>query len=426
MDRITTKYIHTNKKKNISLDKLEHMSWPQKCDLISKDPGTCALYFNNRVRKFFKHILKSPHSPLGKLQNFFYHVEFQHRGSPHIHALLWIENAPHYDKDNDSTIIEYVDKIITCSHNDTHRKYIDLQIHKHSKTCIKKIRNNKKQCRFGAPWPPLNTTQILYPLEKEQQKDKEIYSKIYADINKFIQIKYKEKNYIDFNNMLSELNITYEKYILALRSTINKKKKFLKRKLNEIYINNYMFHLVDVWKANHDIQYVLDPYSCVVYICDYLMKNNKSMSKLLENASKEAKLGNMDLKQSVRHIGNKFLNCSEMSEQECAYSLLELPMTQSSIKVEFINTSEIHNRVFIAKPDHILQKMNPDSDKIKQMNNIDRYAIRPHVLKEMCLADYISLTDTTYIGYKTHLSDDEQSVAESSTDDEANTITETN
>ena len=44
----------------------------------------------------------------------------------------------------------------------------------------------------------------------------------------------------------------------------------------------------------------------------------------------------------------------------------------------------------------------------------------------MCLADYISLTDTTYIGYKTHLSDDEQSIAESSTDDEANTITETN
>ena len=122
---------------------------------------------------------------------------------------------------------------------------------------------------------------------------------MYADINKFIQIKYKEKNYIDFNNMLSELNITYKKYILALRSTINKKKKFLKRKLNEIYINNYMFHLVDVWKANHDIQYVLDLYSCVVYTCDYLMKNNKSMSKLLENASKEAKLGNMELKQSV-------------------------------------------------------------------------------------------------------------------------------
>ena len=91
----------------------------------------------------------------------------------------------------------------------------------------------------------------------------------------------------------------------------------------------------------------------------------------------------MDLKQSVRHIGNKFLNCSEMSEQECAYSLLELPITQSSIKVEFINTSEIHNRVFIAKPDYMLQKMDPDSEEIKQQNNVDKYAQRPHVLKQM-------------------------------------------
>ena len=54
-----------------------------------------------------------------------------------------------------------------------------------------------------------------------------------------------------------------------------------------------------------------------------------------------------------------------MSEQECAYSLLELPITQSSIKVEFINTSEIPNRVFITKPDYILEKMDPNSEEIK-------------------------------------------------------------
>ena len=43
----------------------------------------------------------------------------------------------------------------------------------------------------------------------------------------------------------------------------------------------------------------------------------------------------------------------------------------------------------------------------------------------MCLADFISLTDTTYTAYKTQLSDDEQSVAESSSDDEKNPTTET-
>ena len=179
-----------------------------------------------------------------------------------------------------------------------------------------------------------------------------------------------------------------------------------------------MPHLIDVWKANHDIQYVLDPYSCVVYICDYLMKNNKGMSKLLENAAKEAKQGNMDLKQSVRHIGNKFLNCTEMSEQECAYSLLELPITQSSIKVEFINISEINNRVFIAKPDYILQTMDPESEEIKQENNIDKYASRPSVLKDMCLADFVSLTDIVY-SCKQIQSDDEMSIDENTSDEES-------
>ena len=314
-------------------------------------------------------------------------------------------------------MIQYIDHIISCSFNVENKKYVDLQIHKHSKTCIRKIAN-KKKCRFSAPWPPLNKTQILYPLEPDEVHNKELHSKTYDDINKFIQTKYKNKIFIDFHQILNQLNISYETNILALRSTIKKKRIFLKQTLKEIFINNYMTQLVHIWKANHDIQYVLDPYSCVVYICDYLMKNNKGMSKLLENAAKEARKGNMDLKQSVQHIGNKFLNCSEMSEQECAYSLLELPITQSSIKVEFINTSEIPNRVFITKPDYILQKMDPNSEEIKQENSIDKYSSRPNILKDMCLADFVALTETTYKYNKEILSDDNMSIDEDSSDED--------
>ena len=111
-----------------------------------------------------------------------------------------------------------------------------------------------------------------------------------------------------------------------------------------------------------------------------------------------------------------------MSEQECAYSLLELPITQSSIEVEFINTSEIHNRVFIAKPDYMLQKRDPDSEEIKQQNNVDKYAQRPHVLKQMCLADFIALTDTVYSNNPI-VSDDEMSGNENSSDEENEDIT---
>ena len=51
--------------------------------------------------------------------------------------------------------------------------------------CIRKV-NHQKRCQFGSPWPPLDKTQILYPLDKNEIKNKEKYSKIYTDINKFI------------------------------------------------------------------------------------------------------------------------------------------------------------------------------------------------------------------------------------------------
>ena len=152
------------------------MPWTEKCKLISKDPGTCSRYFNNRVQKFFKHILKSPYSPFSILTNSFYRVEFQHRGSPHIHGLLWIKNAPHYEKNDDTEIIEYIDSIISCSFIENEKKYIDLQLHKHSKTCIRKI-NNTKKCRFGAPWPPLDKTLILYPLMNTTYNTKKLILK---------------------------------------------------------------------------------------------------------------------------------------------------------------------------------------------------------------------------------------------------------
>ena len=93
-------YISIHQKK-ITDDELDNMPWSDKCELISKDPATYARYFNNKVQKFVKHILKSPYSLFGILTTSFHRVEFQHCGSPHIHGLLWIKNAPHYDKDSE-------------------------------------------------------------------------------------------------------------------------------------------------------------------------------------------------------------------------------------------------------------------------------------------------------------------------------------
>ena len=80
-------------------------------------------------------------------------------------------------------------------------------------------------------------------------------------------------------------------------------------------------------------------------------------------------------------MGNKFLNSVEISEQECCWDLLELPMTQSSVKVEFVSTRPPDDRVFIAKDDTIVQNMDPDSEDARVAGNIEKYAKCPKTLE---------------------------------------------
>ena len=88
-----------------------------------------------------------------------------------------------------------------------------------------------------------------------------------------------------------------------------------------------------------DIQFVLDIYACASYIVNYISKGQRGMSDLLYQACKEAREGNSDIRQQVRHIGNKFLNNVEISAQEAAYITLQLPMRRSSRSFVFINTT---------------------------------------------------------------------------------------
>ena len=56
----------------------------------------------------------SPSNPIGKITDYFYRVEFQQRGSPHVHCLFWIENAPIIDKNSDKEVIQFIYKYVTC------------------------------------------------------------------------------------------------------------------------------------------------------------------------------------------------------------------------------------------------------------------------------------------------------------------------
>ena len=100
--------------KEYSDNELENRNWEEKCRLIQSDPVTCARHFDYQFNQFLKHFLMSNAAPLGKIADWFYRVEYQQRGSPHIHMLIWLEDAPVYGCNDGNDVTTFIDKIITC------------------------------------------------------------------------------------------------------------------------------------------------------------------------------------------------------------------------------------------------------------------------------------------------------------------------
>ena len=173
-------------------------------------------------------------------------------------------------------------------------------------------------------------------------------------------------------------------------------KVFLKRKAKDMRINLFNESILLAWKANLDIQIVLEPYGCVSYIVGYISKSQRGMSAQLDAAAKEARKGNLDLKKQVRHIGNIFSNCVEVSAQEAVYLNLQIPLTKCTRDIVFINTSVPEERIFLLEPKATLDELPAESTDVESDNVIQRYSKRPKQLSKFCLADYVSKVDIIY------------------------------
>ena len=368
---------------------VENLTWAEKCRLIQSDPATCARHFDRQVQLLFK-FLKDDVEPLGPLVDYFYRVEFQQRANPHIHCLLWIKDSPKIE-DDAQDVIEFIDKYISCSkptaeYNEEMSALVANQMHRHSHTCRK---GRKFQCRFGFPKPPMANTVILEPLPADMDENKKAaHRKVYRVIHEELKTMGTGEA-IDFSEFLARLKLTCDEYILAIRSSLKSVTIFLKRTPSEIRVNAYNPCLIKAWRANMDIQFVTNVFACAMYIASYVTKSQRGMSELLRKAADEAKLNDgSNIRQQLRATGNKFLNAVEISAQEACYILLQLCMRKSSREVIFVNTNLPEDRVFLLKPQSVIENMDDDDENVESRGLITRYEERPESLENVCLADF--------------------------------------
>ena len=193
---------------------------------------------------------------------------------------------------------------------------------------------------------------------------------------------------VTIQDFFNELSVNEEQYISALRSCINRATIFLKRNLDEMRINAYNKTILHLWKANMDLQFILDPYACAVYVISYIGKSQRGMSKLLRDALMHLKSGNATIKERLRGIAYKFQSCSEVSAQEVSYHLISLPLSKCSRANVYINTNPANKRVRILKSKPVLLGMEQDSVDILLSGLIEHYMQRPDELEETCLAKF--------------------------------------
>lgn len=226
--------------------------------------------------------------PIGKVIDYFYRVEFQQRGSPHTHCLFWIEGAPKFEENSDTDVINFIDKYITCEipdkDDDPELHSIVMAVQQHSKNHSKSCKKKGTVCRFNFPRPPSDRTFISKPQDTIEKSEEQLAKERLSVL--LDTVKSSENVDISAADLLQKAGLTQEQFEKCFSFITKRNTVVLQRQTNEIYTNQYNKHLLRAWDANMDIQYILDAFSCVVYIISYISKAERELGLLLQQRMK--------------------------------------------------------------------------------------------------------------------------------------------
>lgn len=202
-------------------------------------------------------ILGNAH-PIGEVQDFKYRIEFQQRGSPNAHMVIWVRGAPELTEESVQDVRTFIDKYVSYQYNEDKPELNELvnssQRHSHTFTC----RKNGSTCRFSFPRPPLPTTQIFFPsvdnapaTPAEQIQYQLLLAQVQLSLSE-----QRSESQDTLDDILTKLNATEEQYIKALKciKTKNGHPAILyQRKPPECFINNYNSYLLTASQPRHSI-----------------------------------------------------------------------------------------------------------------------------------------------------------------------------
>ena len=207
--------------RRLSRDDVLKMSIAQRSTYLQENPITGICMFHHRLQSFFSQYLLNDAHPLGHITDYVIKIEFQMRGSPHAHCLLWVKDAPKINQDSDDDVCRFIDKYITAMmHKGVPERENDvivmksLQKHTHSDYC-----HRNKSCCSGFPKPPASKTVISQePSEEDKADDITKYAKdVLQKVQNFLSSSQIANEDLALEDLLQKVEIDLDTYMEALQ-----------------------------------------------------------------------------------------------------------------------------------------------------------------------------------------------------------------
>ena len=315
--------------------------------LCAEDPISVSRKFSQKFHDFFNTVIIKG-KVLGTVSHHYFKKEYQARGAPHYHVVLWIQDAPVIQQDPEQEVLKWIQERITCripdeaTNPELHRLVTKYQMHKCSAYC-KRRRKFKgafvTRCKFGFPRDESETASL---------------------------------NDVD----------------TCLKS--RKKIYCLPRGPHEIRVNDYNPLLLLLWRANIDIQFIAESSLALAhYVTGYVTKAERSnMQDMWQEVS-----SNRSIYSRLWSFGIRSLRSRECGLYEASDLLLGDHLCEKSDTVKWIDAALPHKRKRRLRSHKDLVKLretNPNSTDVFEDNLIDTfYPERPTQLEDLCLYDYV-------------------------------------
>ena len=340
----------------------------------------------HRVECFFTDFLMSDQDPLGEISEYCIKIEFQARGSPHAHCLLWVKNAPMINSyEDDEEVCNFVERYVHGSLPDAEEDrslFMKLQTHSHSSYCRRHV-NDK--CRFNFPKPRTTKTIVARQLRVEERNEHNIEEN--RHILRLVHENIEKNSSATIEEILEKEHLSEERYLECLKvSSYHGTSIIIKRNVSDMLTNNYNMDCISVWKANMDLQFCAEAYACIMYILSYVMKSERGMSETLKQVAKEFK--DKAVEEQMKKCISAFANKREVLIHESGMRVMSQWLFKKTRTVEFVNNAPKQERTRMPKPLHVLNEMDEEDEDVFMRSIHDRYKACPDELEDICLADF--------------------------------------